>query len=600
MKKILFLFVFLPVFLFSQQSISTLQKAPGLGYTIWTKASGTQQYMLFTTALDTSGIYDYIDSLFNLVSGQNGIISALPLGSVNIEALQGASFQIDSLNLYQVQSRSNAGTAQSRFFQSASASLPTIIEVVSPTDTNLIAKILLDSDGQSNFISNDLALRTKNASGQINFFLNAFSSASPYITVFDSTGFGVKFYDKYQLPNDTPSDGDVLVFYADGHSEFSAFPSGVNIYNSDGTQTDATRNYDANGGTLNFQDLLDMEMTGTGRIRMRSNNNGISVGGGATSLQLAIFQNLPALVVDSRATKTGLEYAADYCSTFTTRSLIDKGCAQSLINATNLWGMKADAGTAQDVFAGDQVELRGLRGINTGVGATDLWTIEVDTTEIATQYDLSQLGNNIYTGDGTIADVNRTVTILDALNFTDGNFGLSINSGNTNATLGVTGANGTQFFLNADNNEIDFRGTNATATTLRLLEGTTNGTNFVGIKSPNSLSANYTLTLPAANGAGDLRNDGSGNLSWGSTSGTVISQAYNTTTTAGGQVTIVLPGTPSAGNCSCTGKTTTGNPMRYIYSINYTGGTGATVGVYDGLLGQACNTCAVNFQVICN
>lgn len=600
MKKIFFLLVFLPVFLFSQQSISTLQKAPGLGYTIWTKSTGTQQYMLFTTALDTSGIYDYIDSLFNTVSGQNGIISALPLGSVNIEALPGASFQIDSLNLYQVQSRSNSGTAQSRYFQSASASLPTIIEVVSPTDTNLIAKILLDSDGQSSFISNDLALRTKNASGQINFFLNAFSSANPYITVFDSTGFGVKFYDKYQLPNDTPTDGDVLIFYADGHSEFSAFPSGVNIYNSDGVQTDAIRNYDGDGGTLEFVNMLDMDLNGSGRIRMRSNNNGVSVGGGTYSILLNIAQNLPAQVVDNRTTKTGLQYAADYCSTLTTRSLIDKGCAQSLINATTLWGMKADAGTSQDVVTGDQVELRGGYGINTRVGATDLWTVEVDTAQIATQYDLSQVGNNIYTGDGTITDANRTVTILDALKFVIGTQGVNINAGNGNVVIGDTGSGQGDIIFNWDTNDyLQLNGRSSTTAGLRLAEAPTNGNNYLELRPSAAMSANYTLTFPASNGAGNLQNDGSGNLSWASAGGTVISQSYNTTTNAGGNVNITLPGVPTNGNCTCSNKSNTTN-REMIYSIVYTGGTSATVSVWASDLAIPCQNCSVNFQVICH
>ena len=51
---------------------------------------------------------------------------------------------------------------------------------------------------------------------------------------------------------------------------------------------------------------------------------------------------------------------------------------------------------------------------------------------------------------------------------------------------------------------------------VKLVEGTNNGTNAVTLKSPNSLAASYTLTMPADDGDnGDvLVSDGSGNLSF--------------------------------------------------------------------------------------
>jgi len=51
---------------------------------------------------------------------------------------------------------------------------------------------------------------------------------------------------------------------------------------------------------------------------------------------------------------------------------------------------------------------------------------------------------------------------------------------------------------------------------IKFNEGTNNGTSFVSIKSPDSLAASYTLTLPTATGtAGQfLKTDGSGNLAF--------------------------------------------------------------------------------------
>jgi hypothetical protein len=56
-----------------------------------------------------------------------------------------------------------------------------------------------------------------------------------------------------------------------------------------------------------------------------------------------------------------------------------------------------------------------------------------------------------------------------------------------------------------------------TGGSLKLNEGTTNGTNYIALKSPNALSANTIYTLPATPTAGNyLTTNSSGDLSWGS------------------------------------------------------------------------------------
>ncbi len=56
----------------------------------------------------------------------------------------------------------------------------------------------------------------------------------------------------------------------------------------------------------------------------------------------------------------------------------------------------------------------------------------------------------------------------------------------------------------------------ANAKTLQMQELTANGSNYAGIKAPNTLASNYTLTLPTTiGGVGQfLKVDGSGNLDW--------------------------------------------------------------------------------------
>ena len=52
--------------------------------------------------------------------------------------------------------------------------------------------------------------------------------------------------------------------------------------------------------------------------------------------------------------------------------------------------------------------------------------------------------------------------------------------------------------------------------TLRLFEASNNGTNYVALRSPTSLSSNVTFTLPSADGSANqiLKTDGAGNLSF--------------------------------------------------------------------------------------
>src|SRR6056300_714298 len=64
--------------------------------------------------------------------------------------------------------------------------------------------------------------------------------------------------------------------------------------------------------------------------------------------------------------------------------------------------------------------------------------------------------------------------------------------------------------------EIFIGNSSSTGGTLKLNEGTSNGTNFIGLKAPNSVTTSTTFTLPSADGSADqfIKTDGSGNLSF--------------------------------------------------------------------------------------
>jgi hypothetical protein len=75
--------------------------------------------------------------------------------------------------------------------------------------------------------------------------------------------------------------------------------------------------------------------------------------------------------------------------------------------------------------------------------------------------------------------------------------------------------------------------TDSVGSSLRLVEGLTNGSNYVEIKAPNNIGSNITYTLPGTQGGNQtvLTNDGSGNLSWSSGS---LNAVFSGITTIGG------------------------------------------------------------------
>ena len=110
-----------------------------------------------------------------------------------------------------------------------------------------------------------------------------------------------------------------------------------------------------------------------------------------------------------------------------------------------------------------------------------------------------------YIGDGSTVKVIGGKSFNDKLDHTDG-------------TLTASSA----VLVDANSAIDDFIiGNNATTGgTLKIKEGTNNGTHHVQLKAPNSLSGNVEFTLPSADGSADqfLKTNGSGTLSFGTIS----------------------------------------------------------------------------------
>src|SRR6056300_1636 len=136
---------------------------------------------------------------------------------------------------------------------------------------------------------------------------------------------------------------------------------------------------------------------------------------------------------------------------------------------------------------------------------------ELAQGELAYTYGTGTQGNNgdrLFIGTGTETDgVAANIDVIGGKYFTQ----------LTDHALGTLTASSA--LLVDSNKAIDeiFIGNSSTVGgTLKLNEGTNNGTNFIGLKAPNSVTTTTTFTLPDGDGTNGqiLTTDGSGNLSF--------------------------------------------------------------------------------------
>src|SRR5210317_76912 len=124
------------------------------------------------------------------------------------------------------------------------------------------------------------------------------------------------------------------------------------------------------------------------------------------------------------------------------------------------------------------------------------------------------LGDRLFIGEGGETDGNaNNITVIGGEYFTN-------QLDHAQGTLTASSA------LLVDSNkaidEIFIGNALATGGTLKLNEGTNNGTNFVGLKAPNAVTTTTTFTLPDGDGSNGqfLKTDGSGNLDFATVSST--------------------------------------------------------------------------------
>ena len=98
----------------------------------------------------------------------------------------------------------------------------------------------------------------------------------------------------------------------------------------------------------------------------------------------------------------------------------------------------------------------------------------------------------------------------------------------------------------------------STGGSLKLMEDTDNGSNFVGLKAPNSVASNVTFTLPSADGSANqvLGTDGSGTLSFLSTTSTLAGATDSDISSPGTGHILVHDGSDSFDNVAVSGDAT--------------------------------------------
>jgi hypothetical protein len=117
-----------------------------------------------------------------------------------------------------------------------------------------------------------------------------------------------------------------------------------------------------------------------------------------------------------------------------------------------------------------------------------------------------------------------------------------------------------------------------------MMELAANGTNYVGFKSPDAMSANKIWVLPTGDGTSGqyLKTDGAGNLSWGTdanttySAGTGINVTGTTITNTSPDQTVTLTG---GGTTSITGAYPN-------FTITSTGGSTYTAGTGINITGS--------------
>ena len=137
----------------------------------------------------------------------------------------------------------------------------------------------------------------------------------------------------------------------------------------------------------------------------------------------------------------------------------------------------------------------------------------------------------------------------------------SVDSDNSTALIhAIGGKYYTDILAGSTATPADFKVGNGASTggTLKLMEDTDNGSHSIGLKSPNSVAANVVFTLPGADGSANqvIQTDGSGNLSFATSTSTVAGASDTDISSASSGHVLIHDGSDSFDNKAISGDAT--------------------------------------------
>jgi len=148
----------------------------------------------------------------------------------------------------------------------------------------------------------------------------------------------------------------------------------------------------------------------------------------------------------------------------------------------------------------------------------------------------------------------------------------SVDSGGNAAIHEVGGKFYTDIVDGASATPADFLVGNGSTSggTLKIMEDTDNGSNFVGLKAPDTIASNFTLTLPTADGTNGqvLGTNGSGVLSFVSTTSSIAGASDTDISSASSGQILVHDGSDSFDNVSVSGDATLASNGALTISAN--------------------------------